>query len=110
MNRIVVAIGSYLLYTNILNAQVQPAPPPEASVSTLPRRFLNDELRMWSSPFRRSSYDSRAVKKFVIPFALISTALIASDRKIAGAFQTHPLKRSGAAGSRSLVPGTAWPG
>jgi membrane-associated phospholipid phosphatase len=45
------------------------------------RNFAHDEWRMWSSPFRRSSYDTPTVKKYVIPFALISTALIAADRK-----------------------------
>lgn len=90
MNRVVVAIGAYLLYAISLNAQVQPASSPEVSVNTLPKRFLSDEWKMWSSPFRRSSYESRAVNKYVIPFALISTALIASDRKIAGVLPNTP--------------------
>ena len=34
---------------------------------------------MWSSPFRKSSYSTHTVKKYVIPFAMISTALIATD-------------------------------
>lgn len=45
------------------------------------RNFVHDEWRMWSSPFRSSSYDTKTVKKYVIPFAIISTALIAVDRK-----------------------------
>ena len=45
------------------------------------RNFVADEWTMLSSPFRRSSYDTPTVKKYVIPFALISTALIATDRK-----------------------------
>jgi len=47
------------------------------------RNFVYDEWRMLSSPFRRSSYDTRTVKKYVIPFALISAALIATDKKTA---------------------------
>jgi hypothetical protein len=47
------------------------------------RNFVQDEWRMWSSPFRNSSYDTATVKKYVIPFALISTALIATDKKTA---------------------------
>lgn len=45
------------------------------------RNFLYSESQMWTSPFRRGNYDTPAVKKYVIPFALISTALIATDRK-----------------------------
>jgi membrane-associated phospholipid phosphatase len=47
------------------------------------RSFVRDEWRLWTSPFRRSNYDAPAVKKYIIPFALISTGLIATDRKIA---------------------------
>lgn len=36
---------------------------------------------MWTSPFRGSNYETKAIKKYVVPFALISTALIASDSK-----------------------------
>jgi membrane-associated phospholipid phosphatase len=45
------------------------------------RNFVADEWRMMSSPFRTSSYSSRTVEKYVIPFALISTAFIASDSR-----------------------------
>ena len=47
------------------------------------RNFAKEEWRMWSSPFRSSNYDSKAVKKYVIPFVIISASLIAADRKIA---------------------------
>lgn len=54
-----------------------------------PRRslksFAHEEYRIWTSPFRRSSYDAHSVKKYVIPFALISAGLIASDKSTAGA-------------------------
>jgi membrane-associated phospholipid phosphatase len=46
------------------------------------RNFVCYEWRMSSSAFRGTSYDTPTVKKHVIPFALISTALIAADRKI----------------------------
>lgn len=47
------------------------------------RNFARDEWRMLSSPFRSSSYETRTVKKYVIPFTLISAALIATDKKTA---------------------------
>lgn len=47
------------------------------------RTFGRDEWRIWSSPFRSQSYSSHTVKKYVIPFALISGALIATDRRAA---------------------------
>ena len=47
---------------------------------TLPKRFVADELRIFSSPFRKSSYSPHTVKKYLVPFALISGALIATDR------------------------------
>lgn len=52
----------------------------EVTVKTLPKRFLADEWKTLSSPFRPSSYNAPTVKKYVVPFALISGALIASDR------------------------------
>jgi membrane-associated phospholipid phosphatase len=45
------------------------------------RNFVGDEWRMWSSPFRRSSYDSHTVRKYVIPFAAISAVLLATDNQ-----------------------------
>jgi membrane-associated phospholipid phosphatase len=47
------------------------------------RRFFHDEYRIWTSPFRAGNYDSHTVKKYGVPFLLISGALIASDRKTA---------------------------
>src|SRR3954469_4865187 len=47
--------------------------------------FVHEEYRIWTSPFRLSSYDAHAVKKYVIPFALISAGLIASDKSTADA-------------------------
>ena len=55
--------------------------PPSSDPGKQPffRNFAHDEWTMWSSPFRKSSYSTHTVKKYVIPFALISTALIATD-------------------------------
>lgn len=49
------------------------------------RNFVRDEWQMWSSPFRKSNYNTPTVRKYIIPFALISTALIATDKKTADA-------------------------
>jgi membrane-associated phospholipid phosphatase len=62
-----------------------PASPPasrsEQSRDRLPllRDFAADEWKMWSSPFRRPSYASHTVEKYVVPFAIVSAALIATD-------------------------------
>jgi hypothetical protein len=45
--------------------------------------FFHDEYRMWTSPFRPSNYDSHTMKKYGLPFILISGALIATDRNTA---------------------------
>ena len=45
------------------------------------RQFVADEIVMWTSPFRKSSYESRGFKRYVIPFALITGALIATDHQ-----------------------------
>jgi membrane-associated phospholipid phosphatase len=42
--------------------------------------FFHDEYRIWTGPFRASSYDSRSMKYYGVPFILISGALIATDR------------------------------
>ncbi len=42
--------------------------------------FFHDEYRIWTSPFRGSSYDSHSMKVYGAPFILISGALIATDR------------------------------
>jgi len=46
-------------------------------------RFTRDEYRLWTSPFRASNYDSHTMKKYGLPFLLISGALIATDHKTA---------------------------
>jgi len=46
---------------------------------TFIQSFSQDEWRMWTSPFRRSTYGSKTVRKYGIPFLLISAAAIATD-------------------------------
>lgn len=55
--------------------------PPDAEHRSFLRTVATDEWRVWTGPFRRSSYSSPTVKKYVVPFALIATALIATDRR-----------------------------
>ena len=57
----------------------------EVTIRTLPKRFMADEVKILTSPFRRSSYDAHTVKKYIIPFALISGALIATDHRTGNA-------------------------
>lgn len=45
------------------------------------KTFLKDEVHIWASPFRGSSYSSRAFPKYVVPFILITGALIATDHR-----------------------------
>jgi membrane-associated phospholipid phosphatase len=47
------------------------------------RRFFHDQYRLWTSPFRTGNYDSHTMKKYGVPFLLISATLIATDRKTA---------------------------
>ena len=46
------------------------------------RTFIDDEWTMWSSPFRRKSYDSKTLTKYIVPFSIIAAGLIATDRRI----------------------------
>ncbi len=45
------------------------------------KTFLRDEVNIWTSPFRRSSYSSHAFSKYVLPFTVITGALIATDHR-----------------------------
>jgi len=49
------------------------------------KKFGHEEYRIWTSPFRASSYDTHTVKKYVVPFAIIAGALIATDTRTADA-------------------------
>src|ERR1700730_11558578 len=69
--------------TSTASGQQSTSDPPALGIRGLPKRFLTDEVRIWTSPFRRDSYNWHTTKKYVIPFAIIAGALIASDRKTA---------------------------
>src|SRR4051795_11215286 len=46
------------------------------------RQFFVDELHMWTSPFRASTYTGENLY-YVLPFTLVTGALIATDRQTA---------------------------
>jgi len=62
-------------------AQQTPAVSKTVALGTLPKRFVTDEWHLWTSPFRSSPQRSHTLKKYGIPFALVSAALIATDRQ-----------------------------
>lgn len=76
-----VVLPVFCLITASLAQAQTTAPGPD--LRGLPRDFVRDEWRIWSSPFRPSSYTSKTVTKYVVPFGLISAALIASDQRTA---------------------------
>jgi membrane-associated phospholipid phosphatase len=43
------------------------------------RSFVGDQVRIWTSPLRRGSYDAHTVKKYLIPIVVLSGTLIATD-------------------------------
>jgi membrane-associated phospholipid phosphatase len=45
------------------------------------RQFVADEIQIWTSPFKRTSYTSRGFSRYVVPFTLITGALIATDHR-----------------------------
>jgi membrane-associated phospholipid phosphatase len=45
--------------------------------------FVSDEYHIWTGPFHASNYDSYTMKKYGLPFLLISSGLIASDTRTA---------------------------
>jgi membrane-associated phospholipid phosphatase len=49
--------------------------------------FFHDEYRIWTGPFRGSSYSSHVMMKYGIPFIVISGALIATDRQTSHWFE-----------------------
>ena len=59
--------------------QTSPPAPPKTTSQSFLRSFSQDEWRMWSSPFRGSTYGSHTVRKYGIPFLLLSGAAIATD-------------------------------
>jgi len=71
----------FTLTASVLLAQQSSGASEPVGFSTLPHRFVADEWRIWSSPFRSGTYTSHTVKKYGVPFALLSGALIATDRQ-----------------------------
>ena len=59
----------------------QPSQP--AVESHVVHNFLTDEYHMWTGPFHAHNYDSHTMKKYGLPFVLISAALIATDTQTA---------------------------
>jgi len=57
--------------------------PPDPKSQPFLQTFSQDEWRMWTSPFRRSTYRSHTVKKYGLPFLLITVAAIATDQHTA---------------------------
>ena len=45
--------------------------------------FFHDQYRIWTGPFRAQSYDSHVMKKYGIPFLIITGTLIATDHQTA---------------------------
>ncbi|HUQ90843.1 MAG TPA: hypothetical protein VM120_04110, partial [Bryobacteraceae bacterium] len=92
MNRL---YALYLALITAASAQTTEKPSPADSQQTATHRTYNvkpgpflrefghDEIDLWTSPFKRRNYSGHAFKKYVIPFALITGALIASDRQTA---------------------------
>ena len=77
-----------MLIARSVPAQEQPSPQDQARIADPGKRafvktFMKDELQIWTSPFRRSSYASHAFPKYVLPFTLITGALIATDHQTA---------------------------
>ncbi len=82
MNRLIPVIAAILLPSFSLQGQVSDS---ELRFADTPKRFIKDEISIFTNPFRRSSYDSRATKKYLIPFAVITATLLATDRKTSDA-------------------------
>src|SRR5262245_3710603 len=69
-------------------------PKPASSVATPRlREFVQDELHIWTSPLKRANYNSHVLGKYVIPFTLLSGALIATDHKTGHLLPNTPQQR-----------------
>jgi membrane-associated phospholipid phosphatase len=78
---IILAIVSY-----VSPATAQESTPTEESHPTrsgFVRDFFHDEYRMWTGPLRGGSYESHTMRKYGLPFLIITAGLIASDNKTA---------------------------
>ncbi len=60
------------------------APPPRRGfVHDFAGDFLHDQRRMWIGPFRPRNYDTHVMKRYGLPFIIISAALLATDQQTA---------------------------
>lgn len=55
--------------------------PSDPKSQTFLQAFSQDEWRMWTSPFRHGTYGSHTVRKYGIPFLLLSATSLATDRR-----------------------------
>jgi len=69
--------------------QALPRPSDPKSQAFL-RAFSQDEWRMWTSPFRGRTYGSPTVKKYGLPFLLLSAAALATDRRTGDLLPNSP--------------------
>ena len=79
-----IALAISLLTASTMWAQE--AKTPQSTENRRPptfKEFLRDERDLWTSPLKKGTYSSHTIKKYGIPFALVSAALIASDSKTA---------------------------
>lgn len=59
------------------NPQAQPSPTPPPYL----KAFLRDQRDLWASLVKKDTYTSHGMKKYGIPFVLVSGALIATDTR-----------------------------
>ena len=72
--------------TSAPEARPSPSPKPTPSLEhQFLRNILNDQVDLWTSPFRTTRADS----KFLVPIGLTTAALIATDRRSANELGEH---------------------
>lgn len=79
--RFAAVLATACLAASVVVGQTVPTVPEPVQINDLPRRFLVDELRLWTSPFRKGPQRAQTIRKYVLPFALLSGTLIATDRQ-----------------------------
>jgi len=80
---------AFTLALAALEAQPSSIDPAGPEIRTLPKRFVADEWRMWTSPFR-AGQRAHTLKKYVIPFVAVSASLIATDQRTADLWPNTP--------------------
>ena len=56
---------------------------PDRFVHVFVHDFVHDQYRMWTGPFRAHNYSTHMMKRYGLPFLLISGTLLATDRETA---------------------------